>query len=57
MGEGGGDKNLVVGGRDFSRWEGGGGVEQIFDRWGEDSPIPPVEKTLDLLVISYKILH
>lgn len=35
----------------------GGGDEQIFDRWGEDFTISPVEKTLDLLVISYKILH
>ena len=38
---------------------GGGGWEDehIFDRLEEDSPIPPVEQTLDLLVISYKILH
>ena len=36
---------------------GSGGDDQIFDRWGEDSPLPLVEKTLDLLVISYKILH
>ena len=52
MGVGGGGvgKFLAGGG-------GGGGGERICDRWGEDSPIPPVEKTLDLLVISYKILH
>ena len=51
-----GIKIWLWGGRDLSRWEWRGD-EQMFDQWGEDSPIPPVQKTLDLLVISYKILH
>ena len=41
MGEGGGDKNLVVGGRDFSRWEWGvGGLSKFLTGGGRTPPFP-----------------